>query len=228
MTVRTIVLVVFVAVGVPLRVEAQVKGQQPIADDEASLAQCAQVQPVVHKLIDAASMRLEQARQVNSASALRAAVDDVEGALRDLRVQLEPCAKTQVIDPHTGHAMPTAPAAAKSSPAKPPTAPDPHAGHAMPAAAKPAPSIAKPAQPKPTPAKPPATDSHAGHDMSAAKPQAVNPAGATEATDPVCGLKVDPSSAPSAHHAGQTFYFCSDRHREAFQKSPAKYLPKKE
>ena len=226
MTVRTIVVVAFLALGVPLPVGAQVKGQPPTADDEASLAQCAQVQPVVQKLIDAASMRLEQARQVNSASALRAAVDDVEGALRDLRVQLEPCAKTQVIDPHTGHAMPTAPAAAKPSPAKQPTAPDPHAGHAMPAAAKPA-STAKPAQAKP-PAKPPATDSHADHDMSAAKPEAARPAATTEVTDPVCGLKVDPSSAPSAQHAGQTFYFCSERHRESFQKSPAKYLPKKE
>ena len=49
---------------------------------------------------------------------------------------------------------------------------------------------------------------------------------AAQATDPVCGLKVDPATAPQSKHGGQTYRFCSAQHRELFQKNPAKYLPK--
>jgi P-type Cu+ transporter len=47
-----------------------------------------------------------------------------------------------------------------------------------------------------------------------------------QATDPVCGLKVDPATAPSAKHQGHTYYFCADQHQQLFQKNPAKFLPK--
>jgi YHS domain-containing protein len=53
------------------------------------------------------------------------------------------------------------------------------------------------------------------------------PADATsQAVDPVCGLKVDPASAPHTSHDGRTYSFCSEKHRQLFQKTPAKYLPK--
>jgi len=279
------------------------------ADAAETLAQCAQVQPVIQRLLDGASARLEAARQSNSAEALRAAVADVDGALRDVRAQLAPCANVPPAgDAHAGHAMPNvqqAPAAAPGTPAMAPgstspapaavapgakapaSAVDPHAGHGLQAApAKPTPAVkpapgakpragtkppaappmdhskmnmgtatkaatgAKTALGKGAPATPPSVD-HSKMDMGTAakpaprtkpapgaKPEAPaatldhskmsmgTPDTAAQATDPVCGLKVDPATAPQSKHGGQTYYFCSDQHRELFQKTPAKYLPK--
>ena len=145
-------------------------------------------------------------------------------------------------DPHAGHVMPPAPAAGakpaapappsttKPAPAKPPAAADPHAGHVMtptppvdhskmqmgkPPAAKPSsPAGAKPAAPA-------APMDHSKMAMGAPADPAAT------ATDPVCGLKVDPTTAPKATHQGETYYFCSDRHQQLFTKTPAKYLPKR-
>jgi Cu+-exporting ATPase len=54
------------------------------------------------------------------------------------------------------------------------------------------------------------------------------PAAATlsSAVDPVCGLKVDPNAAPRADYQGQTYYFCSEQHRQLFSKDSAKYVSK--
>ena len=41
------------------------------------------------------------------------------------------------------------------------------------------------------------------------------------ATDPVCGMTVDPANAPSANRDGQTYYFCSDHCRRTFLTAPA-------
>jgi Cu+-exporting ATPase len=47
------------------------------------------------------------------------------------------------------------------------------------------------------------------------------------ATDPVCGMKVDPHTAKHrAAHEGRTWYFCSARCREKFEADPARYLKK--
>ncbi len=47
------------------------------------------------------------------------------------------------------------------------------------------------------------------------------------ATDPVCGMKVDPHTAKyRAEHAGHTYYFCNPRCKEKFVAEPAKYLSK--
>src|SRR5262245_32507184 len=45
------------------------------------------------------------------------------------------------------------------------------------------------------------------------------------ATDPVCGMTVDPVGAKhTAEHAGRRWYFCSARCRERFGAEPNKYL----
>jgi Cu+-exporting ATPase len=45
------------------------------------------------------------------------------------------------------------------------------------------------------------------------------------ATDPVCGMKVDPETASHHHdHAGTTYHFCGNRCREKFAAAPAQYL----
>jgi len=48
---------------------------------------------------------------------------------------------------------------------------------------------------------------------------------AGSATDPVCGMSVDPASAKhSAEFAGKTYYFCSAGCREKFLAEPQRYL----
>ena len=41
------------------------------------------------------------------------------------------------------------------------------------------------------------------------------------AIDPICGMKVDDTSALRAERDGQTFYFCSDHCRQKFLSTPA-------
>jgi len=43
-------------------------------------------------------------------------------------------------------------------------------------------------------------------------------------TDPVCGMTVDPASAPQHSHAGTTYYFCCDGCRSSFAADPDSYL----
>ena len=76
------------------------------------MVQCAQVQPVVGNIIAAAMTRVESARLSNNPAEMRAAVDHLEAALRDIRAQLAPCsAAAAATDPHAGHAMPGMPQA---------------------------------------------------------------------------------------------------------------------
>ena len=45
------------------------------------------------------------------------------------------------------------------------------------------------------------------------------------ATDPVCGMTVDPERAAATHeHAGETFYFCAVACRDRFARDPARFL----
>jgi Cu(I)/Ag(I) efflux system membrane fusion protein len=41
--------------------------------------------------------------------------------------------------------------------------------------------------------------------------------------DPVCGMSVDPRSAPRVEFEGRTYYFCSDRCKHQMQQSPQRY-----
>jgi YHS domain-containing protein len=64
-------------------------------------------------------------------------------------------------------------------------------------------------------------DTYAGGHCHA---HAAAPVGAAQATDPVCGMAVDPATAKSAEHAGTTYHFCSPGCRKAFTTNPATYL----
>jgi uncharacterized membrane protein YraQ (UPF0718 family)/YHS domain-containing protein len=44
------------------------------------------------------------------------------------------------------------------------------------------------------------------------------------ATDPVCGMKVDRSKAVTARVEGETYFFCSEHCRSAFEAEPERYL----
>jgi YHS domain-containing protein len=45
-----------------------------------------------------------------------------------------------------------------------------------------------------------------------------------KAVDPVCGMEVDPKTAMTAEHLGQTHHFCSAQCRDQFLQDPAKYI----
>jgi YHS domain-containing protein len=47
------------------------------------------------------------------------------------------------------------------------------------------------------------------------------------ATDPVCGMTVDPAKAATVEHEGTKFYFCCQGCATKFQADPAKYLQPK-
>ncbi|HVS31871.1 MAG TPA: YHS domain-containing protein [Thermoanaerobaculia bacterium] len=49
---------------------------------------------------------------------------------------------------------------------------------------------------------------------------------AAMAVDPVCGMKVDPKTAPSATYQEKTYYFCSAEEKARFEKDPASFLRK--
>ena len=56
---------------------------------------------------------------------------------------------------------------------------------------------------------------------------AVEPA-KPHATDPVCGMTVDPANAASVEHQGTKFYFCCQGCATKFRTDPAKYLKPKQ
>jgi YHS domain-containing protein len=164
----------------------------------AELTQCVRVQPVIDNIITAAMARAEAARLSNSPMEMRAAVDHLEAALRDIRAQSAPCAAAEAAtDPHAGHTMPNASSPATTSPAAAPAgAVDPQAGHTMPSAASESKEAAT-AKPAPgTSPKSAASEAHAGHTMPSAAP-------ASKGGSPA---KPGPSTprkpAPSDPHAG--------------------------
>lgn len=44
-----------------------------------------------------------------------------------------------------------------------------------------------------------------------------------KATDPVCGMDVEPKTAKTSVHDGRTYYFCSTNCREKFEAAPNSY-----
>lgn len=224
--------VAVIATAIPAAAAAQHTGHQMGAQTQAApqmaVAECARAQPQVMRTLDAANMRLEAARQSNSPSAMRAAIDDLQSALGSLRAQLAACATLQVqpADPHAGHAMPTPQQPAAAAPAgaaaakpgaekAPPTAPAaaPHAGHDM--RKPPAARAEKPA------AKPPA-------EKTKEAPEDTNlPIMPAEVVmDPACPT-ADKKITPKATYQRKVYYFCSTQDRDEFKKDPAAYLKKR-
>jgi Cu+-exporting ATPase len=63
------------------------------------------------------------------------------------------------------------------------------------------------------------------HELPTLKLTPGQSASAPPAIDPVCGMTVDPATAPaSCQHAGQTYYFCCPHCQKKFQADPEKYL----
>jgi len=51
------------------------------------------------------------------------------------------------------------------------------------------------------------------------------PGAGARATDPVCGMSVDPDTSVSTEHDRQTLYFCGSGCRERFTQDPERFLP---
>jgi YHS domain-containing protein len=180
----------------------------------AELTQCLRVQPVIDNIITAAMGRAESARLSNSPSEMRAAVESLEAALRDIRAQSEPCSTAAAsTSPHVGHTMGTeSPTTGAPSQAPAGTA-DPHAGHMMPST--PSTKEAAPSETEAEGSK--AADPHASH---------LSGQSGEKQMDPVNGLMVDPANAPKATYQGNTYYFSSELSRKEFLANPAKFAKK--
>jgi YHS domain-containing protein len=234
---------------IPSFVWAQHDANQPTSTQASSAesTQCLRAQPVIDNIITAATSRAEAARLSNSPAEMRAAVENLEAALRDIRAQSAPCSTAAAsTDPHEGHTMPMTQPPASTPPAQAPAgAAAPHAGHTMPgaAAASKGATTAKPAPSKPS--EPAAADPHAGHTKAApttktapaaAKPEAAKPADphaghspakpGDKQMDPVNGLMVDPATAPKTTYQGQTYYFSSEQSLKEFLANPVKFAKK--
>jgi len=236
---------------IPSLAWAQHETHQPAAaqTSSAELTQCLRVQPIIDSIITTATSRAEAARLSNSPTDMRAAVESLEAALRDVRAQSAPCATAAAsTDSHAGHTMLTTQLPAGAPPAQAPAgAADPHAGHTMPgaAAASKGPTTAKPAPSKAS--RPALADPHAGHkapsaapatktEPAAAKPEGAKPADphaghsavkpGDKQMDPVNGLMVDPATAPKETYQGQTYYFSSEQSRKEFLENPTKFAKK--
>jgi YHS domain-containing protein len=163
---------------------------------------------------------------------MRTAVDDLQGALRQLRALLGVCAGLQAAsaaDMPAGHVTPGGqqmPNTAQTPPAAPgtaivnpgstaPAAPMDHSK--MPMGGTPA---AKPGAATGTKSVAPAAPmDHSKMPMDGA----ANPG---KVMDPVNGLMVDPATAPNTTYQGQTYYFSSLQSRKEFLVNPAKFAKK--
>jgi YHS domain-containing protein len=192
----------------------------------AELTQCLRVQPAIQNVITAAMARAEAARLSNTPTDLRAALDHLEGALRDIRAQSEACATAAASsDPHAGHTMTGMQSPSSTPAAQPPAATsEPHAGHTMPATAPAAKTTASnPEGVKPAGTQ--STDPHAGHAGHEAAQAGEKPANDKQ-MDPVNGLMVDPATAPQTSYQGQTYYFSSEQSKKEFLENPDKFAKK--
>jgi YHS domain-containing protein len=96
----------------PARAEAQ-------ESSSAILAACIQAQQRVVLAADRANVRLESARQTNSAAAMRTAMDDLQAALVEIKTQAAMCSPLQAPAGQMDHAAMGHAAPAPASPASP-------------------------------------------------------------------------------------------------------------
>jgi YHS domain-containing protein len=194
------------------------------------------------RVLESANRRLEEARQTNSPQRMRAAMDELQGALGQLKTHLLLCAEAvsgaqmdegmqgtdhsampgmQGMD-HSGTAVTGTNNSKMSMPdiAPPPKSPAPpgkrtemdHSQMDMDQSKMSMPGMNAPAK-----KADPASASPEGKEMSQVSPQ-------TNTKDPVCGTEVGTRATEKATYQGKTYYFCSRADREKFLSDPARYV----
>lgn len=195
------------------------------------------------KIVESANRRLEEARQTNSPQQMRAAMNDLQSALGEIRTQLSLCVSPAAgsagsatgmrsmegmdhsamegMD-HSGTPPPEAKDSKRSMPgiAAPPKSPAPprkttEMDH--PQMDMDHSKMAMPGVNAPTKTADPAPASPGGKEMSQVSPQA-------NTKDPVCGMEVGTGATEKATYQGKTYYFCSRADREKFLSDPAAYV----
>ncbi len=66
--------------------------------------------------------------------------------------------------------------------------------------------------------------SHHGHKTGESTEKGQLPTTPLKATDPVCGMTVEPAKAKSSIFEGIPYYFCSNDCREKFEAAPGTYI----
>jgi YHS domain-containing protein len=202
--------IAFTATFVPGVATAQHEAHQPDAGQAASeMVQCTRVQPVVDTIIAAAMARVESARLSNTPGEMRAAVDQLEAALRDIRAQLAPCAAAAASGSPGGHSMP---GMQQTPDAAAPAAPMDHSKMPMGGIPAPRPGAATGRKP----AAPAAPMDHSKMPMGGEAQRG-------QVMDPVNGLVVNPATAPKTTYQGQTYYFSSEQTQKEFLANPTKF-----
>ncbi len=172
------------------------------------------------QIIESANRRLEESRQSNNPTKMRAAMDELQGALGQLRTHLSLCVSAmpaaQKEGEQTDHSKMGHEAMGEAKPpasSRPPTMERDHSK---------VPSREPAAAPKTAPKSPGKTDhSQMGHDKPSTQSTT---APAKEATDPVCGMKVNSKTDLRTEYGGKTYYFCSESDRERFLKEPKSFV----
>jgi len=178
------------------------------------------------KIVESANRQLEEARQTNSPQQMRAAMNDLQSALGEVRTQLSLCVSPAAgsagsatgMDSMEGmdHSAMEGMPGMDSKPSSPPGGQGiskqmdhsqmdmDHSKMTMPGMNA-APKAAAPTAPTP-----------AGKQVS--------PAPQTNSKDPVCGMEVGTGATEKATYQGKTYYFCSRADKEKFLSDPATYL----
>ncbi|HEV2063141.1 MAG TPA: YHS domain-containing protein [Thermoanaerobaculia bacterium] len=185
------------------------------------------------EIIDRAQRRIEESRQTNNASRMRAAVDDLQQALGELRTHQSLCVSAAATEakptrgPMSGsspgmetmdHSKMSMPGMAPPPKSSPPPGKTKEMDHSqMDMSGKDHSKMSMPGMNAPAKKAQPASASSEGKEMSQGSPQA-------KTKDPICFKDVDTKGAEKATYQGKTYYFCSRADREKFLSDPAPYV----
>ena len=214
---------------------AQHEGHQMSAAPAGSGA-CAEHSRVSLEIIDRAQRRLEESRQTNNPARMRAAMDDLQQALAELKTHLSLCVSAAAAEAKSSEAP--KPGSMGHS-ASPPASPTPHDMGTMDHSKMSMPGMSSSPKSPPTSGANRSSETKSDHSRmnipgmskesqsksgSSSKTDLEQPPTPANTKDPVCGKEVATQPAEKATYQGKTYYFCSRADREKFLSDPAPYV----
>jgi YHS domain-containing protein len=187
------VIALLLAGGRPAAI-AQHAGHSGAPPDVAGGA-CAEHAQQSLQIIDRINRRLEEARQSNNPAKMRAAMDELQAALGELKPHQLAIGATP---PKEAPAQGAAPSSGQGAPAMDHSKMGHETG-------------------SPTKETAPSRTAAPGDSKKASAPQG-------KVVDPVCGTSVEPKPGLQASYGGKTYYFCSPEDRDKFLREPGKYV----